>query len=32
MIDDPEFQQNLRDSGTLDPDSVEVWPVHASIP
>ena len=32
MRDDPEFQRNLRDSGTPDPDSVDVWPVHASIP
>jgi hypothetical protein len=32
MMGDPEFQQNLRDSGTPAPDSVDVWPVHASIP
>jgi hypothetical protein len=32
MMDDPEFQQNLSDSGTPDPDSVVVLPVHASIP
>jgi hypothetical protein len=32
MMDDPEFQQNLRDSGTPEPDSVDLWPVHASIP
>jgi hypothetical protein len=31
MMNDPEFQQNLRDSGTPEPDSVDVWPVHASI-
>jgi quinol monooxygenase YgiN len=32
MLDDPEFQQNLRDSGTPEPDSLEVWSVHASVP
>jgi hypothetical protein len=32
MMDDPEFQQNLRDSGTPEANSVDVWPVHASIP
>jgi hypothetical protein len=32
MMDDPEFKQNLRDSGTPEPHSVDVWPVHTSIP
>jgi hypothetical protein len=32
MMADPEFQQNLRDSGTPEPDSLEVWPIHATIP
>jgi hypothetical protein len=32
MMEDPAFQKNLRDSGTPEPDSLEVWPMHASIP
>jgi ketosteroid isomerase-like protein len=32
MMDDPEFQQNLKDSGTPEPHLLEVWPVHALIP
>jgi steroid delta-isomerase-like uncharacterized protein len=32
MTADPEFQQNLRNSGTPEPDGLDVWPVHASIP
>ena len=32
MTADPKFQQNLRDSGTPEPDRLDVWPVHAAIP
>jgi ketosteroid isomerase-like protein len=32
MTANPEFQQNLRNSGTPEPDGLDVWPVHASIP
>jgi hypothetical protein len=32
MKADAEFQQNLRDSGTPEPDTLDVWPVHASVP
>ncbi|GCB48144.1 hypothetical protein SNL152K_5467 [Streptomyces sp. NL15-2K] len=32
MMENPAFQQNLREAGTPDPDSLEVLPVHASIP
>lgn len=32
MMENPAFQQNLREAGTPKPDSVEVLPVHASIP
>lgn len=32
MMDDPAFQENLRESGASAPDSMEVFPVHASIP
>jgi hypothetical protein len=32
MTTDPMFQENLRDSGTPEPVSLEVWPVHAAIP
>jgi hypothetical protein len=32
MMADPAFQQNLREADYPDPDSLEVWPIHASIP
>jgi hypothetical protein len=32
MMDDPEFQRNLGDSGTPEPDTLGVWSAHASIP
>jgi hypothetical protein len=32
MMDDADFQQNLRDSGTPEPDTLDVCTVHASIP
>jgi hypothetical protein len=32
MMDDPEFQRNLQESGTPEPDTLDVWNVHASIP
>jgi hypothetical protein len=28
----PEFQKNLQDAGTPDPDVVEVFEIHATIP
>lgn len=31
MMEDPAFQQNLREAGTPEPDSLEVLPVHALI-
>jgi hypothetical protein len=32
MMYDPEFQKNLEASGTPDPQLVEVYEVHATIP
>jgi hypothetical protein len=32
MMDDSEFQRNLHESGTPEPDTLDVWNVHASIP
>jgi ketosteroid isomerase-like protein len=32
MMDDPAFQKNLQDAGTPDPDVLEVFEVHATIP
>jgi hypothetical protein len=32
MMNDPEFQRNLQESGTPDPDVLEVFEVHATIP
>jgi hypothetical protein len=32
MLDDADFQKNLDDAGSSDPDSLEIWRVHASIP
>lgn len=32
MMDDPEFQKNLKESGTPDPDVLEIFDVHATIP
>jgi steroid delta-isomerase-like uncharacterized protein len=31
MMADPAFQQNLRDSGTPEPDRIDAWPIYASI-
>jgi hypothetical protein len=32
MMNDPEFQENLKRSGTPDPDALEVYEVHAKVP
>jgi heme-degrading monooxygenase HmoA len=32
MMNDPEFQENLKRAGTPDPDSLEVYEVHATVP
>jgi hypothetical protein len=32
MMNDPEFQKNLEESGTPEPDVLEVFEVHATIP
>ena len=32
MMDDPQFQRNLRDAGTPEPDVLEIFEVHATIP
>jgi hypothetical protein len=32
MLDDPEFQKNLEASGTPEPQLLEVYEVHATIP
>jgi hypothetical protein len=32
MMNDPEFQKNLQEAGTPDPDVIEVFEVHATIP
>jgi heme-degrading monooxygenase HmoA len=32
MMNDPEFQKNLKRAGTPDPDSLEVYEVHATVP
>jgi hypothetical protein len=32
MMEDPEFQKNLQEAGTPDPDVLEVFDVHATIP
>ncbi|HEX2107866.1 MAG TPA: antibiotic biosynthesis monooxygenase [Rubrobacteraceae bacterium] len=32
MMDDPEFKENLRAAGVTEPQLVEVYEVHASIP
>jgi hypothetical protein len=32
MMNDPEFRRNLQESGTPDPDVLEVFEVHATIP
>jgi hypothetical protein len=32
MMADPAFQQNLREADYPEPDSLEVWPIHATIP
>ena len=32
MLDDPEFQKNLEASGAPEPQLVEVYEVHATIP
>jgi hypothetical protein len=32
MMDDPEFQRHLQESGTPEPETLDVWTVHASIP
>jgi hypothetical protein len=32
MMNDSEFQKNLREAGTPDPDVLEVFEVHATIP
>lgn len=31
MMDDVDFQRNLNDADYPDPDSLDVWPVHASV-
>jgi heme-degrading monooxygenase HmoA len=32
MMNDPEFQKNLEASGTPEPQLVEIYEVHATIP
>ena len=32
MMDDPEFRKNLQAAGTPEPQLVEVYEVHATIP
>jgi hypothetical protein len=32
MMNDPEFQKNLQESGTSEPDVLEVFEIHATIP
>jgi hypothetical protein len=32
MMDDPEFRRNLELAGTPEPDSLDVYEVHATIP
>jgi ketosteroid isomerase-like protein len=32
MMDDPQFQKNLQDAGTPEPDALELFDVHAAIP
>ena len=32
MVNDPEFLKNRQESGTPEPDSLEVFEVHATIP
>jgi hypothetical protein len=32
MMNHPEFQKNLQESGTPDPDVLEVFEVHGTIP
>jgi hypothetical protein len=32
MMNDPEFQKNLREAGTPDADSLEIYEVHATVP
>jgi hypothetical protein len=32
MLEDPEFQKNLEASGAPEPQLVEVYEVHATIP